>query len=159
MPVSRFVLLMPQLFRPRPGRRAVGTAAVVGAAALGIAACGSSTPRVTTPPSSQPLQSVDLWHASGSGDEDGPAFSVPASASHWEERWTLRCPHPYGGSITVIFQGVSATQSSDSGADKHYHQPGSWHGTHEFYDHGRFAPQISATCPWTELITMTIRPS
>jgi hypothetical protein len=60
----------------------------------------------------------------------------------------------------VIFQGVpAATQLSDFGADQNYSQPGRWHGTNYFYDHGQFAPEVSATCPWTEMITMTIQPS
>jgi len=96
---------------------------------------------------------VVLYQASGSGDENGPTFTIPAWASSWKETWSLRCPYSYGGSITVLYQGIpEATQVSDFGADQDYQGPGAWHGTNYNYDHGRFAPQVSATCPWTERV-------
>jgi hypothetical protein len=138
-------------------------AAAVGVAAIGIAGCGNTTSTAAgttttlgAPPTSQRTpQPLVLWQASGNGDgeENGPAFTIPAWASSWQEAWTLRCPDSYGGSISVIFQGIPEnTQESDFGADQDYNRPGAWHGTNYFYDHGRFAPEVTETCPWTERI-------
>jgi hypothetical protein len=130
-------------------RQILSLAAAVGLAAVGIVGCSTSTSTSAEPPP-RPLV---LWQASGSGDENGPAFIIPAWASSWKEAWSLRCPYSYGGSITVIYRGIpEATQQSDFGADQDYHGPGAWRGTNYLYDHGRFAPEVSATCPWTEKI-------
>ena len=119
---------------------------------LSAGSSGSTGAQTTSAPSTYHQPRI-LWQASGSGDLNGPAFTIPAWASGWKEAWSLRCPYSYGGSISVIFQGIpEATQTSDFGADQDYQGPGAWRSTNFLYDHGRFAPEVTATCPWTEKV-------
>jgi|ERR1039458_3577292 hypothetical protein len=90
-----------------------------------------------------------VWQASGTGDESGPKFQIPAGTAQWEEVWSYDCSS-YGSTgnfITFIHGYGSAEFTLDSGVNE-LGSGGS--GVNHYFDTGTFSIQILSECSWTE---------
>jgi hypothetical protein len=104
----------------------------------------------TTTTSTVPSASV-LWTMSGSGDQSGPEFTVPSTATGWNEEWSFDCSNfgSVGNFITDITGFGSASITTDAGAS----QLGtSGAGANYHYDTGTFSIQVISECDWTETV-------
>jgi hypothetical protein len=99
-------------------------------------------------PKAQPVVALRM---SGQGDQSGPEFTIPATATQWTESWTYNCSS-FGspGNFITSINGLDGTVTYDIGANELGNE-GS--GTNHYFDHGHFNIQVTSECSWTDTLT------